>query len=552
MGSGPEGSDTIATVGENVMGVVYTEWLNKNELRAYPLQTAAARTGLPDNLLTDANIWLPSSAGQAVYLSSVCISPSLVTLTLLAASFNPFAIGEGESSSSGEEPEFVPLSILNVPRPIVRFKNYALRPVYPGTGGWINLGQGAIDIQSLVLRFLESADSCFIDRCVRSYQDIPVSSLGKVNQASGLTGLVSLAGAKGSVVTRSETMLVGGKSQTVGMIGLDLSNNSVATLLKYAGTCGHRPQSKTCVVAPITMINNVTPDENGNIDIEFKNQLVVGDVGTGMVLDSQRSLSEVCPPVNPNGIFINPIPGDYVIPFPPIPPESSSGPEPSSSEGSLTPEYCENFAGPTTELYQREGLFSIITIGPQNVFQSSPTTGPQLAIDLAREQDAFSLSGYTVQAVVTPTAAEANGFLVVAYKSLTNFFFAGINLQPWPGYTNGCFFIGKKTAAVSGPVPPAGLNFGYSILQNISPPAPLIITGYQLVVNAAYIIGSPDFYVISLNAYWNDGTARTISQALTFNVNQFNQLGYCGLGVVNSITQFADFGINCASFPVPG
>ena len=530
------------------MGVIYTEWLNKNELRAYPLQTASARTGLPDNLIADANICLPASAGQAVYLSSVCISPSLVTLTLLAASFNPFAVGEGESSSSGEEPEFVPLAVLNVPRPAVRFKNYALQPVYPGVGGWINLGQGAVDIQSLVLRFLEAADSCFVDRCVRTYQDIPVSSLGKVNQTSGLTGLIGLSGTKGSVITRSATMLVGGKVQTVGVIGLDLSNGSVATLLKYAGKCGHRPQSKTCIVAPITMINNVAPDGHGNIDIEFNNNVLVGDVGTGMVLDSQQSLAELCPPINPNGIFINPSPGGYVPPIPPIPPESSSGPEPSSSAGPLTPEYCEDFTGPTNELYPREGSFSIITVGDKNRFQSSPATGPQLAIDLAREQDAYSLSGYTTQAIVTPTGANYNGFLVFAYQSLNNFFFAGVNLQAWPGYTDGCFFIGKKTVATSGPFPPLGLNFGYSILVKTLVPAPLIITGYSLVVNVAYLIGPPALYAVELNAFWNDGTSRTVSQAWTFSSGQFNRRGYCGLGVVNSITQFADFGINCTNF----
>ena len=533
------------------MGVVYTEWLNKNELRAYPLQTTSARTGLPDNLLADANIWLPASAGQAVYLSSVCISPSLVTLTLLAASFNPFAVGEGESSSSGEVPEFVPLAVLNVPRPVVRFKNYAIQPVYPGVGGWINLGQGAIDTQSLILRFLEAADSCFVDRCVRSYQDLPVRSLGKVNQSLGLTGLVSLSGAKGSMVTRSDTMLIGGNEKTVGVIGLDLSNGAAATLLKYAGTCGHRPQSKTCIVPPITMINNVVPDEDGNINIEFNNHVIVGDVGTGMVLDSQQSLSELCPPISPNGMFINPIPGGYVPPTPPVPPESSSGPEPSSSEGSLTPEYCEEFTGPTNELYPREGAFSIITVGHQNRFQSSSSLGPQLAIDLAREQDAYSLSGYTVRGIITPTDVNYNGFLVVAYQSLNNFFFAGVNLQAWPGYPNGCFFIGKKTSATSGPLPPAGLDFGYSILVNTPAPVPLIITGYSLIVNVAYVPGYPGFYAIAVSASWNDGTFHNVGQVWVFGISQFNRYGYCGLGVVNSVTQFANFGINCTSFPEP-
>ena len=356
------------------MGVVYTEWLNKNELRAYPLQTASARTGLPNNLIVDANIWLPQSAGQAVYLSSVRISKSLVTLTLLAAKTNPFAVES--SSSSGEEDEFVPLAVLNVPKPVVRFKNYALQAIYPGAGGWLALGQAAIDLNDLTLRYLEAEDSCFVDRCVRVYQDIPVGSLGKVNQNFALMGLVKLTGESGVTVTRMENRIIDGVAKNVAVVALDLTSGIVSTLLKYVGTCGHRPQASNCNAAPITMINDVTPDTNGNIDIQFENNVIVGDVVEGMLLDSQQSLAELCPPINPNGIFINPGPGGYIPP--PIPPEPSSshGPEPSSSAGPTTPDYCEEFTDPATvELYPREGNFSIITVGSQKRYSSSPATG---------------------------------------------------------------------------------------------------------------------------------------------------------------------------------
>ncbi len=536
--------------------IVFQEWMNANEQRNYPLHTLATRLDrngreLPNNVIADGQIWLPRSAGRLVYISSFGLTPNLVTLTLLAVEENPFC---QTSSSTGS---FVPLAVLEVARPIVRYKPYRLTPLYPGVGGWLALGDRCEQDEPLTLLFDEPEATVFTDRAVRAYNDVPVLSLGKEGSAVGLTGLVRLKGEAGSMVTRREQRTIDGELRNVAVIALDLTQNGVQTLQDLAGVCGHRPQARNCNKTPIVSINDVLPDSAGNINIEFEGEAVVGDVGEGMILDYPISLAEVCPPVNPDSLPIEP----------PGPTSSSSTPEPSSSSVSSTqpsssdsasPFYCEDFeaVGAPEELTQRKPEivlpyvygFTLQTAQGSKRWVSQPGLPgqEQFAIDLHRKLDPVTL--YRLSLTLYPrTVSSGEGHLIYAYKTDVNFLFAGVTLQPVydPSnvyYPDGAFFIGRRLTTGSSSL---GSRYNFFTGSVFAPPVPLVQTDYRLTIEVQKLGIN---YLTRLFAQWCDPDAGEQILDETFVHPIAIPSGFAGLGVINSETEFDDFGINCPGF----
>src|ERR1035437_10212105 len=113
------------------MGQAFTNWLNANEQRSYPLhdncsRLAANRTLLPNDIMVDANIWFPRSAGSNLIVSSVNVSPKLITITLAFTNVDPLLTTPGTS--------FVPAAVLSVLRPHNPYQNYPVTAFYPGVG----------------------------------------------------------------------------------------------------------------------------------------------------------------------------------------------------------------------------------------------------------------------------------------------------------------------------------------------------------------------------------------------------------------------------------
>ena len=273
------------------MAIIFQEFLNANEGRNYPLHDAATRlstggTLLPNSLLVDANIWMPQSAGNYIFLSSAAVTNSLVTLTFSAASDSPIC---GTPSST-----FVPLAVLSLTKPVARFKNYAITPFLSGVGGWVMLGKAAIDSEIFSLIFDDPKAGLLLDRVVRVYQPSAVPTIGKVGVTPPLQGLVSLQGLGGGVVTKGAVRNINGVDRIVGLIGLNLGSSPVNTLTNFSGICGHRPSANDCNTTPIISINGIKPDCNGNINMAFEGPVVVGDMENGLVLDSIQGLGDVC------------------------------------------------------------------------------------------------------------------------------------------------------------------------------------------------------------------------------------------------------------------
>lgn len=536
--------------------IVFQEWMNANEQRNYPLHTLATRMDkngkeLPNDAIVDGQLWLPRSAGRLAYISSFGLTSKLVTLTILATDDNPFC------PISSTSAQFVPLAVLSVVRPIVRYKPYQVTPLYPGVGGWFAFGGRCELDEPLTLLFDEPEATILTDRAVRAYNDVPVLSLGKEGSATELTGLVRLKGEAGAVITRKEQRIIGGSVKDVAVIALDLTTNGVETLQDLAGTCGHRPQARNCNKAPIVSINDVLPDDVGNIDIEFEGDAVVGDVQEGMILDYPVSLAEVCPPIDPNRLFIEP-PGPTSSSSTPSESSSSVSSEQPSSSESASPFYCEDFeaVGAPEELTQRKPEllppyvfgFTIQNVGAGKRYVSQPGLpgAEQFSIDLHRKLNPST--PYRISGILYPrTVATGEGHLIYAYKTDINFLFAGLTLKPVydPSgiyYPDGAFFVGRRLATGSSSL---GSFYNFFTGSVFAPPFPLIQTDYRLTVEVSQIGIN---YLTRIYAQWCDPVHGEQLLDETFVHPIAIPSGYAGLGVINSETEFDRFGIDCPDY----
>jgi hypothetical protein len=517
------------------MSLVFVDWLNENEDRAYPINEVATRVAtsgviLPNNILVDANIALPRSAGRFVYVSSIGISTGLVSLTLVASSTSLC-----EAGSSLGTPTFTPIGAISLRRPIVRFKNYPILAMYPGVAGWVAFGGGALDLPNGTYLFAGPAEAQLVDRAVRSYDDTPVFSLGKVGAALALTGIVRIAGVSGITRTFKAQRVIEGVTRDVGVIGLDTTINGVTTLQTFAGNCGHRPQVNTCNSTPIVAINGVPPDCDGDIAIRFEGEQSVGDTGDGMVIDFPISLPQICPKTFKQVMTNKDVCGGSSSSS-----SSSSSDSSSSSSSSVpppTPEYCNDLLSGLGELVIKAGLW---TTPADGIYSDPGHGGDQYVIDPLRTLKLSTVGDtYIIKATVSPTQPNGEGHIIAAWSGGSDFYFIGVSILPnaADGFPNGYFFIGKRSGIQQSPsLPPANLR--YNLLARYDPGVPLAADDYRIIAGFAR---GPGNVAITFRINW--GAAHQ-THILNVAPNLIRD-GFAGLGSVGSRTRFTDLGINC-------
>jgi hypothetical protein len=505
---------------------------------------------LPNDVIVDAMIWIPKAYGRTVFISSVAITPGIVTLTFLA-DFNPFL--PVSSSSTGPD-AFTPLAVLSLVKPVTRFKNYALTPLVDGVGGWVALGAAVEEDISLNLRFSGPEATGLLDRVIRVYDVAPVTTIGKQKSAISLRGLVRLAGQAGVVRTFKTTRVIEGITRDVAAIGLDLGDDPVTVLSTFAGVCGHRPIAGNCNKTPIETIEGVGPNVDGNIDIEFLGEEVVGDVRDGIVIDFPIGISDVEPYL------------DSSEAGPPVVsseegPSSSSGPPPDEPVGSSVAGsyYCEDFeSGVAEELVVRVGAFSIEEAetwpldssvrGPdsERYIASLGVPTSQIALDPNRDLDSNDI--YAVQGIISPKTYDGNGFLVFGYETINSFMVAGLTFLKNTSYPQGIFFIGYKAATPS--IFPAGIGDGIRFFSTFNPGYvlnPALRTDYYVNIEIEQL--SPTVAICRFAVDWQEETYhRSFYQTVVLPNTIFNKIGWAGLGAVGAPTHFDNFGIDCPGF----
>ena len=581
------------------MAISFADWQNRNENRNYPLHDSASKLAvddgqLPDDFLCDAHIMVPRSAGRFVFVSSVALSPALVSVTFLATDQDPFSNESSSSSSSGDH-GFVPLATLTLSRPVVPYRNYSVEAMYPGVGGWVSFGNGVNEQDALNLRFDDPAATLLLSRAARWYDDLPVLSLGRLDRLTELTGLVLLRGETGSVKIEKAIRKIEDVKREVITIGLDLdaASDKVELLHRFAGPCGDRPEEGTCPSQAIASINGVKPDCNGNIRIRFEGLdativgiSAVGDggdlVASGNVIDIPISLDDACA-----ALTLRPA-RDICLPSSSSSSESSSPSSSSSlsssSESSPSPSpagYCDSFDNPSATFavlipkgrgkQQWEGKLAehcnyedrIKWVSPR-LFSGRGIFTPQVIIHDSLWKS--SEDGYTVESIIRPNTERGNGHVIFGYKHIDDFWFAGISLNSVAS-TSGVVYAGRRTAAKTTRLDnwPNGLDFGHQFVQSGTPNTDfgpgeppllgadgLFDTDIKVEVSVEPIAPGSSIRLVQVKFSWDANTMGVsvdspfASIIFTVSPSDSDLDGYCGLGVVGSETEFDNFGIDCA------
>ena len=557
------------------MGIVFPGWSNANEHRGYPLHDLATKESpdgvkLPEGIIADVNIMVPESAGRFVFVSSVAVTPALVSVTFLATDTDPFspAIPESSSSSSSSDvpDSFVPLAAISVRRPIELYKNYAIDSLYPGVAGWIAFGSAVETTTSLSILLPTPEAGLLVSKAARAYRDYPVQSLGKDGRVTELTGLVQLQGA-GDVVVEKVIRNIDGRKREVIKIGLNMAETAAALLRKFAGPCGERPEDKTCADGkPLLTINNVTPDCDGNIDILFRGlDPQITAVPAGLLIDLPIGLDDVCSEFDPARYD----PADLCEEVPSSSSDSSSSLSSSSlssSSSSTTPpleEYCDDFSNPARTwefMIPESGTWSIddvepseATIGIARLFCVENSAPSVITVPQVIKQDN---PGYHTYGVIRPISTSANGHVVFAYKGVDDFWYAGLSIN-MDQTTSGKLYVGHKTGDLGSALDdwPAGLNFGYQFdvagLPNMNAGVGVIAaTGIfdvdiRVEVRVEPLVSDSELTLVTVAWYWNRSGQGVANPVLPFNTatfaTGFDLTGMCGLGGVAGETHFDNF-----------
>lgn len=322
------------------MPVRNAHWYSRNESQAYPLDETAdcidtKGVYLPPNILVDLNLRYPEQYGPYPFVSAVTVTPLLVTLAIQA--------------TDGYDPPYAfnPLAVLTVRQPAPEGVQLALTPLLPGVGGWAVLGSGCRD-KDHTARLAGPRHGLITRRAARPYRGLPVEGLKRLHAAKLLTGVVRLVGDPPIQVVGEDRDIPGVGTRRVvvfRLAGLDATDGFIQppetikasnVFREFAGPCAGRPESQTCGdPQPIEFVNNVPPDCDGTVTIEFKGCASPAKLGdNGIVVDSATSLSRVCVPPfipAPDGR----LPSEYdpynYIPSPPTTPPPTTTPPPEDS-----------------------------------------------------------------------------------------------------------------------------------------------------------------------------------------------------------------------------
>ena len=274
------------------MDAIHNNWLNAQASRRYPLDDNATGTGddgrrLKDDVIVDLHMRWPSIAGAYAFLGGVTVSKKIVTAVIMAADSLDAAGG------------FTPLAAISVTQPAKDYTYYNFDPLYPGVGGFIAFGDVK---EAFNIRFSTPRQGLITPKCGRAYSQLPIPSMRKFGRVDGLTGLVRiLAGPDLEIV--KEGVNVDGIEMDALVIRLAAPTTTRNPLADYIGPCGKRPESRNCDRPGIQTINGVSPDCDGDIEIEFVGLRAspyesCGSDGAGVTIDQSLGLAQVCPARN--------------------------------------------------------------------------------------------------------------------------------------------------------------------------------------------------------------------------------------------------------------
>lgn len=264
-------------------------WLDSHCTHRYPLDDNATGIGdngieLKDDILADLHIRWPAAAGNYAFISGIMISPTLVTVVIVACDSPTVAT------------RFTPLAAVSIPKPVTELTYYPLIPLSAGVGGFVAFG----DLESpFAIRMSTPQQGLLSPRVAAPYDPLPIPSIRKHGRHDALTNIVKLvAGTDIEII--NDTVTIGDQQFDAIVIQLQAATTGRDPLATYIGPCGKRPESQNCDSPGIQTINGVGPDCTGNIELQFEGLLTgpyneCGNPQAGVTLDQNFGIADVCP-----------------------------------------------------------------------------------------------------------------------------------------------------------------------------------------------------------------------------------------------------------------
>lgn len=255
----------------------------KNETRSFPIHENASKLDvkgkrLPDNVFTSLRCKIPSNLESTVAIGGVSISEHLLNVILVAY-------------RSGS---VIPVASLSARQPIDVGVIYNATPLFPGVEARISFGNGAVyKGENEQWHFNYPQNTRIVQSESWSYPTPFTTSIQKENFNAGLNGFITLESAGDIIIEGADRAIDDiGTIERVIVLRIDRTKSS-RILYEYAGPCAARPESDTCGFIPITQINGVRPDENGNITIDFTG-LNFATNNNSVFLTYEKSMKDAC------------------------------------------------------------------------------------------------------------------------------------------------------------------------------------------------------------------------------------------------------------------
>lgn len=329
------------------MAIRNNHWYNLNEQRDYPVDDTASAIAddgsrLPASLIADLRLRWPFALGRYAFISAAAATPGLVTVMI--------EVSETVNNSPDTSTLIAGISIPKAE--LVQGRTYLLEKFKDKVGGFITFGSGSEE--NFSGKFSSPEQTLLTARAARTIRQPPIPSLQIAQSATKLTGLVNLEASSPLALSKETRVIDGVEFDNVIVFRLVQNLNTAAgesVFSKFAGDCGRRTGSRTCVdPQPIETINGIGPDCDGIITIDFKGCSVVGknDRDCGVIIDCGLGLSSSCEAPYLPDLDSGKLPSeiDIVIIPPTRPPEPPSPPDVSISESQttiLSLPYCDTF-----------------------------------------------------------------------------------------------------------------------------------------------------------------------------------------------------------------
>jgi len=242
------------------MSIRNKNWYNLQSTRRYPLDESCtgiddAGNFIRDDIIVDCNIQFPKTAGQYLYVQGLSVSAGIVTVV--------FGAVNDRNAPSGPT-----IAAISLPKPVTPYLNYSVTGLVPGVSGWVVFGPG-IETE-FSGRYTYPAQTLVQPRNAKPYRPLPIPTIGKLNLATSLQGVVSIIGSTPVTATHENISYADTDFPAI-VFRLDTKQitNTINPLSEFLGPCGQRPESGTCPKQPIESINGIEPDCDGNINIVF-------------------------------------------------------------------------------------------------------------------------------------------------------------------------------------------------------------------------------------------------------------------------------------------